>query len=79
MLSDERLTKIEALVCASLNEDGAPAKVWVPCFLVPSLVHYFSCCSLKGGIAAVNARVYAVKVNMVPLSGHSMLDSTAIT
>ncbi|KAF7326661.1 MutS 4 [Mycena venus] len=26
MLSDERLTKIERLVCSSLNEDGAPAK-----------------------------------------------------
>ncbi|KAJ7756277.1 muts domain V-domain-containing protein [Mycena metata] len=42
MLSDERLSKIETLVCANLNEDGAPA---------------------KGGIAAVNARVYAVKAN----------------
>ncbi|KAF7321085.1 MutS 4 [Mycena chlorophos] len=42
MLSDERLGKIERLVCANLNEDGAPA---------------------KGGIAAVNARVYAVKAN----------------
>ncbi|KAJ7701550.1 muts domain V-domain-containing protein [Mycena rosella] len=42
MLSDERLTKIERLVCENLNEDGAPA---------------------KGGIAAVNARVYAVKAN----------------
>lgn len=27
MLSDERLAKIEHLVCTSLNEDGAPAKV----------------------------------------------------
>ncbi|KAF8192659.1 muts domain V-domain-containing protein [Mycena galopus ATCC 62051] len=42
MLSDQRLAKIERLVCANLNEDGAPA---------------------KGGIAAVNARVYAVKAN----------------
>ncbi|KAJ7160996.1 muts domain V-domain-containing protein [Mycena filopes] len=42
MLSDERLSKIEASVCANLNEDGAPA---------------------KGGVAAVNARVYAVKAN----------------
>ncbi|KAJ7042872.1 muts domain V-domain-containing protein [Mycena alexandri] len=42
MLSDERLSRIETLVCANLNEDGAPA---------------------KGGIAAVNARVYAVKAN----------------
>ncbi|KAJ7938393.1 muts domain V-domain-containing protein [Mycena leptocephala] len=42
MLSDERLAKIEHLVCTSLNEDGAPA---------------------KGGIAAINARVYAVKAN----------------
>ncbi|KAJ7079998.1 muts domain V-domain-containing protein [Mycena belliarum] len=42
MLSDERLAKIEHLVCENLNEDGAPA---------------------KGGIAAVNARVYAVKAN----------------
>ncbi|KAJ7813094.1 muts domain V-domain-containing protein [Mycena olivaceomarginata] len=42
MLSDERLAKIESLVCTNLNEDGAPA---------------------KGGIAAVNARVYAVKAN----------------
>ncbi|KAJ6630078.1 muts domain V-domain-containing protein [Mycena sp. CBHHK59/15] len=42
MLSDERLAKIEKLVCESLNEDGALA---------------------KGGIAAVNARVYAVKAN----------------
>ncbi|KAJ7270710.1 muts domain V-domain-containing protein [Mycena haematopus] len=42
MLSDERLAKIERLVCANLNEDSAPA---------------------KGGIAAVNARVYAVKAN----------------
>ncbi|KAJ6578861.1 muts domain V-domain-containing protein [Mycena vulgaris] len=42
MLSDERLAKIECLVCENLNEDGAPA---------------------KGGIAGVNARVYAVKAN----------------
>ncbi|KAJ7054753.1 muts domain V-domain-containing protein [Mycena amicta] len=42
MLCDERLAKIERLVCANLNEDGAPA---------------------KGGIGAVNARVYAVKAN----------------
>ncbi|KAJ6554549.1 muts domain V-domain-containing protein [Mycena capillaripes] len=42
MLSDERLAKIDRLVCTNLNEDGAPA---------------------KGGIAAVNARVYAVKAN----------------
>lgn len=27
MLSDERLTKIEALVCGSLNEECVPAKV----------------------------------------------------
>ncbi|KAF7307828.1 MutS 4 [Mycena kentingensis (nom. inval.)] len=42
MLCDQRLNKIEQLVCANLNEDGATA---------------------KGGIAAVNARVYAVKAN----------------
>ncbi|KAJ7222335.1 muts domain V-domain-containing protein [Mycena pura] len=42
MLSDERLAKIESLVCTFLNEDGAPA---------------------KGGIAAVNARVFAVKAS----------------
>ncbi|KAG5643810.1 hypothetical protein DXG03_009585 [Asterophora parasitica] len=42
MISDERLAKIEELVSANLNEDGAPA---------------------KGGIGAVNARVYAVKAN----------------
>ncbi|KAG5337156.1 hypothetical protein C0989_010489 [Termitomyces sp. Mn162] len=42
LISDERLTKIESLVTANLNEDGAPA---------------------KGGIGAVNARVYAVKAH----------------
>ncbi|TFK42146.1 muts domain V-domain-containing protein [Crucibulum laeve] len=42
MLADERLAKIETLVCANLNEDSAPA---------------------KGGIGAMNARVYAVKAN----------------
>ncbi|KDQ55011.1 hypothetical protein JAAARDRAFT_181849 [Jaapia argillacea MUCL 33604] len=42
MISDERLTNIEALVCKSLNEDATPH---------------------KGGIGAVNARVYAVKAN----------------
>ncbi|KAF8060865.1 muts domain V-domain-containing protein [Lyophyllum atratum] len=42
LISDERLAKIEALVNANLNEDGAP---------------------VKGGIGAVNARVYAVKAH----------------
>ncbi|CAK5271911.1 unnamed protein product, partial [Mycena citricolor] len=42
MLSDDRIKRIEQLVCASLNEDSTPA---------------------KGGIGAVNARVYAVKAN----------------
>ncbi|KAF8972583.1 muts domain V-domain-containing protein [Flammula alnicola] len=42
MLSDERIAKIEELVSAHLNEEGAPS---------------------KGGLAAVNARVYAVKAN----------------
>lgn len=41
MISDERLSQIESLVDANLNE-GVPA---------------------KGGIGAVNARVYAVKAN----------------
>ncbi|KZT24709.1 hypothetical protein NEOLEDRAFT_1156682 [Neolentinus lepideus HHB14362 ss-1] len=42
MISDERLAKIEQLVCQSLNEDATPS---------------------KGGLGAVNARVYAVKAN----------------
>ncbi|TFK71735.1 hypothetical protein BDN72DRAFT_764445 [Pluteus cervinus] len=42
MVSDERLTEIEELIKASLNEEGMPS---------------------KGGIGAVNARVYAVKAN----------------
>ncbi|KAF9482407.1 hypothetical protein BDN70DRAFT_853443 [Pholiota conissans] len=42
MLSDERIEKIEKLVSAHLNEEGAIT---------------------KGGLAAVNARVYAVKAN----------------
>ncbi|KAL0950493.1 hypothetical protein HGRIS_007304 [Hohenbuehelia grisea] len=42
MLSDERLAKIEGLVCDSLNEESAPS---------------------KGGISAVNSRVYAVKAS----------------
>ncbi|KAK7055436.1 muts 4 [Favolaschia claudopus] len=42
MLSDERLARIERLVCTNLNEESTTA---------------------KGGIAAVNARVYAVKAN----------------
>ncbi|KAG6874127.1 hypothetical protein C0995_005543 [Termitomyces sp. Mi166 len=42
LISDERLAKIDSLVTANLNEDGAPA---------------------KGGISAVNARVYAVKAH----------------
>ncbi|THH14058.1 hypothetical protein EW146_g6239 [Bondarzewia mesenterica] len=46
MISDDRLSKIERLVCDSLNEDASPH---------------------KGGIGAVNARVYAVKANRNPL------------
>ncbi|KAI0717509.1 muts domain V-domain-containing protein [Cerioporus squamosus] len=42
MISDDRLEKIEKLVCESLNEEATPA---------------------KGGLNAVNARVYAVKAN----------------
>ncbi|KXN88409.1 hypothetical protein AN958_07315 [Leucoagaricus sp. SymC.cos] len=42
MISDERLAKIEELVCTNLNEETITA---------------------KGGIAAVNARVYAVRAN----------------
>ncbi|KAJ7874954.1 DNA mismatch repair protein MutS, partial [Mycena olivaceomarginata] len=57
MLSDERLAKIESLVCTHLNEDILPAKV---CTLQHDvlIIH-----SLQGGISAVNARVYAVKAN----------------
>jgi hypothetical protein len=57
MLSDERLAKIESLVCTHLNEDILPAKV---CTLQHDvlIIH-----SLQGGISAVNARVYAVKVS----------------
>ncbi|CCM03700.1 uncharacterized protein FIBRA_05846 [Fibroporia radiculosa] len=42
MVSDDRLSKIERLICESLNEDATPA---------------------KGGLGAINARVYAVKAN----------------
>ncbi|KAF7762129.1 hypothetical protein Agabi119p4_8722 [Agaricus bisporus var. burnettii] len=42
MISDERLTIIEQLVCTNLNEETIAA---------------------KGGIGAVNARVYAVRAN----------------
>ncbi|KAG6810573.1 hypothetical protein H0H92_011299 [Tricholoma furcatifolium] len=56
LITDDRLEKIENLVSASLNEDGAPTKV----ISLPKE----SCASLKmlqGGISALNARVYAVK------------------
>ncbi|KAI0317904.1 muts domain V-domain-containing protein [Amylostereum chailletii] len=46
LLADDRIPKIEAVVCGSLNEDATPQ---------------------KGGIAGVNARVYAVKANCNPL------------
>lgn len=78
MLSDERLAKIEGLVCANLNEDGAPAKVGSrPSsfyqFVAHSLSHY-----CKGGIAAVNSRVYAVKVNLPTLLAYFLLNFIAI-
>ncbi|TFK57730.1 hypothetical protein OE88DRAFT_1671924 [Heliocybe sulcata] len=59
MISDERLAKIEKLVCQSLNEDATPAKACIqPLLSTRSLMH-----GKQGGLGAVNARVYAVKAN----------------
>lgn len=59
MLSDERIDKIDKLISLHLNEEGAPLKVY--------LLTMFSTLKLtfhiKGGLAALNARVYAVKAN----------------
>ncbi|KAF8639396.1 hypothetical protein AX17_001521 [Amanita inopinata Kibby_2008] len=46
MLCDERLDRIEKVICENLNEDSLPS---------------------KGGIGAVNARVYAIRANCNPL------------
>lgn len=59
MISDERLEKIEQLVSSSLNDQSVLQKV--SNFGVSSYVSQF----LQGGLGAVNARVYAVKVGIV--------------
>ena len=60
MISDDRLEKIEESICASLNEEATPAKVGWPynILALDSLLTF----DVKGGLNAVNARVYAVKV-----------------
>jgi hypothetical protein len=55
MISDERLAKIGELIARNLNEDGAPSKVILH-------ITFTRLTKFKGGIGAVNARVYAVKV-----------------
>jgi len=55
MISDERLAKIEELVCANLNEETIVAKVSFSAS--EAFLTLF-----QGGISAVNARVYAVRV-----------------
>ena len=64
MIMDERLDRIEKRVCESLNEEAAPAKV-----LYNSHMSQLSCdrsLCIQGGLNAVNARVYAVKVGDTP-------------
>jgi hypothetical protein len=57
MISDERLEKFDSLVREYLNEETAPSKVHP---LNPSTLTGLTC--EQGGIGAVNARVFAVKV-----------------
>ena len=58
MLSDERIDNIDKLVSARLNDEVAPPKV-----LSVSINTTISSLHAKGGLAAVNARVYAVRAN----------------
>ena len=64
MLSDERLARIEGLVRRSLNEEAMPSKVCTPIALFSRSMLRGS----QGGLAGVNARVYAVKVCSLPAS-----------
>lgn len=59
MLSDERLAKAERLVSESLNEGASLQKV-SPSDLTKASQQLLS----QTGIAAVNARVFAVKVTV---------------
>lgn len=58
MISDERVDKIDTIVQASLNEECAPAKVAVR----QNVTIFFDLQRIQGGLGAVNARVYAVRV-----------------
>ena len=58
MISDERLDKMEKSISESLNEEATLAKV--DCHAFVSIVVLIV--RVKGGLNAVNARVYAVKV-----------------
>ncbi len=58
MISDERLYKIDELVRASLNDEAAPAMV---CYLLYTPLYRYVT-DRQGGLNAVYARVYAVKV-----------------
>lgn len=61
-LSDERIEKIEALIAKSLNEDATNQKVRRSNanLLIRVFINQLT---QGGGLAALNARVYAVKAN----------------
>jgi len=71
MISDERLAKIEELVCANLNEETIAAKV-------SSSASKAFLTLLQGGIAAVNARVYAVRVSFNSMFNFSLVQATFV-
>ena len=61
MILDERLDKIASLIGQSLNDEAAPAKVRCAiCEFIPA----HNQTVFQGGLNAVNARVYAVKVSI---------------
>jgi DNA mismatch repair protein MSH4 len=61
MLSDDRISNIEKKVSESLNEDASSSKVRPLIFSVFHLSDKSS--TKKGGLGALNMRVYAVKVS----------------
>ncbi|KAI0063070.1 hypothetical protein BV25DRAFT_1854649 [Artomyces pyxidatus] len=63
MLSDERLARIEALVCENLNEEASLQKA----SLLSTKLYTNPLTCTQTGIGAVNARVYAVRANCNPL------------
>lgn len=63
MFSDGRIADIEKKISDSLNEDAAPSKVQTIVYLISPL--FTLRVTQKGGLGAVNMRVYAVKVRII--------------